>query len=129
MISGNNNNNNNIHFKQEEKKMRNSTGLVTFIIVGVIILFMAISTRNSIVASAEDVDNAAASVDAQLQRRNDLIPNLVATAQGYAKHEEVVFTQIAEARAQLAGAIESGNIDEISIVQQKRQIPSYLLLL
>ena len=53
----------------------------------------------------EDVLSALSDLDAQLQRRSDLIPNLVATMQGYASHEETFFTNIANARGKLAGAV------------------------
>ncbi len=53
-------------------------------------------------------------VETTLQRRSDLIPNLVATVKGYATHEEKVFTEIAEARSKLAGSIESGDIESIN---------------
>jgi LemA protein len=52
----------------------------------------------------ESVSSNWAEIDNQLQRRNDLIPNLVTTVRGYAAHEHDIFTSIAEARARLAGA-------------------------
>ena len=52
----------------------------------------------------EEVDNKFAAVDTQLQRRADLIPNLVNTVKGYAKQEQDVINSVTEARAKLAGA-------------------------
>ena len=53
-------------------------------------------------------------IETTLQRRNDLIPNLVETVKGYSIHEEEVFTEIADARSKLAGSIKSGDIENIS---------------
>jgi LemA protein len=59
---------------------------------------------NALVTSNEAVDAAWAQVENVLQRRADLIPNLVETVKGYAAHEEEVFTRVADARSRLAGA-------------------------
>ena len=63
-----------------------------------------IGQRNSLIAFDEEVNKAWSDIDTQLQRRSDLIPNLVSTVKGYAAHEEGVFTGIADARSKLAGA-------------------------
>ena len=63
---------------------------------------LSYSTKGS--AKAEEVDNKFAAVDTQLQRRADLIPNLVNTVKGYAKQEQDVINSVTEARAKLAGA-------------------------
>lgn len=59
---------------------------------------------NRLVSEEEAVDQAWSEVENQLQRRNDLVPNLVETVKGYAAHEKEIFTQIAESRAKLGGA-------------------------
>ena len=59
---------------------------------------------NGFVESEEEVDGAWSQVDNVLQRRADLIPNLVETVKGYATHEREVFTQIADARSRLLAA-------------------------
>jgi LemA protein len=64
---------------------------------------------NKMVTMNEAIDAAWAQVENQLQRRNDLIPNLVETTKGYATHEQQIFTRIAEARSRLIGA---GSRDE-----------------
>jgi LemA protein len=59
---------------------------------------------NTFVSQEETIKTQWAQVENQLQRRNDLIPNLVATAQGFAQQERDVFGAIADSRAKLAGA-------------------------
>lgn len=59
---------------------------------------------NDMVSLKEQIDAAWAQVENQLQRRNDLIPNLVEVTKGYASHEKEIFTRVAEARARLIGA-------------------------
>jgi LemA protein len=63
-----------------------------------------ISIRNSLITQKENIKAAWAQVENQLQRRFDLIPNLVKTTKGYAKHESDLFKNIAESRTKLAGA-------------------------
>ena len=62
---------------------------------------------NSIQTMDEQTTAARSQIEVQLQRRADLIPNLVATVKGYAAHEEQVFSEVAQARAGLVGAIQS----------------------
>lgn len=59
---------------------------------------------NEMVAMKEAVDSAWAQVQNQLQRRNDLIPNLVEVTKGYAAHEREIFEAVANARSRLLGA-------------------------
>lgn len=62
------------------------------------------STYNGLVDKQADVEKAEAQVQTYLQRRADLIPNLVSTVKGYAAHEEEVYTALADARAKLNSA-------------------------
>jgi LemA protein len=64
---------------------------------------------NQIQQLDENASQAKQQISVQLQRRADLVPNLVNTVKGYAQHEEAVFTQVAQARAGLAGAIQTGD--------------------
>ena len=64
---------------------------------------------NRIQQMDEAVNRAKQDIAVQLQRRADLIPNIVETVRGYAAHEEEVFTNVANARAALGGAIQTGD--------------------
>src|SRR5213594_4471411 len=82
-------------------------GLVVLIVLVVIALMLGssfVSRRNQMAIKREAVNAAWAQVDVVLQRRADLIPNLVETVKGFAVHEEQVFGEIARARSALIGA-------------------------
>lgn len=83
---------------------------------------------NTIQTLDEQVNRAQGQIQAQLQRRADLIPNLVATVQGYAKQEQAVFTAVAEARSRLAGSVQSGNLEEMAAANQALNAPLGRLL-
>ena len=87
------------------KKM--SGGLIALIVVIAIILIgvlSAVGSYNGVVTLNENVVNAQAEIDNQLQRRADLIPNFVSTVKGYMAHETAAIKAVTDARAKLAGA-------------------------
>jgi LemA protein len=73
------------------------------------VLFLSGCGYNQIQTYDENAQQAKQQISVQLQRRADLVPNLVNTVKGYAQHEEAVFTQVAQARAGLQGAIQAGD--------------------
>ena len=82
-------------------------GVILLVIVAVVALLAGgayVSSRNQMVMKNEAVKSAWAEVDVVLQRRADLIPNLVETVKGYAAQEQTVFHDIASARSALLGA-------------------------
>jgi LemA protein len=81
--------------------------LIVLVIIGLIVLSffgMYISTKNTLVQKNEAVKSQWAQVDVALQRRADLIPNLVETVKGIAQQEQAVFGDIAAARSRLLSA-------------------------
>jgi len=74
------------------------------VLVVVIIAVSLIGTYNRLVGLDQDVKTQWAQIDNQLKRRSDLIPNLVETVKGFAAQEKSIMTEIADARARLAGA-------------------------
>jgi len=85
--------------------MKKILGPIAIIVVILVILgVMLVPSYNKFVNLEESVDQSYAQVENQLQRRLDLIPNLVSTVKGYASHEKDVIAEISDARAKLAGA-------------------------
>lgn len=74
------------------------------LVVVLVLAFFLIYVYNGLVKSKTRVQNAWSQIDVQLQRRFDLIPNLVNTVQGYMRHEEKVLTEIAKLRSSWANA-------------------------
>lgn len=85
--------------------MKNSMKVLLIIIVFLIALIVpTIGSYNALVTLEQSVNTSESNIDTQLQRRSDLIPNLVNTVKGYASQEKDIFTDIANARSKLAGA-------------------------
>jgi LemA protein len=83
------------------------TGVIVLVVVAVLALLVGgayVSARNQMVTKNEAVKSAWSEVDVVLQRRADLIPNLVETVKGFAAQEQTVFHDIASARSALLGA-------------------------
>src|SRR5260221_14667552 len=78
--------------------------LVVLLLAGLVIGGKYVGVRNQLVTQKESVNAAWSQVDVALQRRADLIPNLVETVKGFAKHEEGVINSVTEARAAMMGA-------------------------
>src|SRR5215831_2422905 len=88
------------------------TGLIVLAVIVAIVLIIAMmgfSTYNNLVTQQQNVNAQWALVQSQMQRRADLIPNIVATVKGVAGLEERVFTKIAEARSQLLSTMQNPN--------------------
>jgi LemA protein len=77
--------------------------IIVLVVVGVIVLFVW-GVYNSLVTAKIRIKEAFSQIDVQLKRRTDLIPNLIETVKGYAKHEKGVLEQVTEARTNLMGA-------------------------
>jgi len=86
--------------------------MIGWIVLGIVlvVLFWFIGTYNMFITLKNRVKNAWAQIDVQLKRRYDLIPNLVETVKGYAKHEREVFEKVTELRTR---AMSAGTIKDI----------------
>ena len=80
-------------------------GLIIFLAIIVVIVIYFVTCYNGLIKGKNSVKEAFSTMDVYLKKRWDLIPNLVNTVKGYAKHESEVFTQISEARASAGGQI------------------------
>lgn len=88
--------------------MKKLSGLSIFGIVVLVLVLgtgvWGVSCYNNMIGLKETVDSQFSNIDVQLQRRADLIPNLVNTVKGYASHETQILSDISESRSKLAGA-------------------------
>ena len=83
---------------------KSNMGLIIVIAIVILIGIIIMSSYNGIVSLSEDVDSKYATIDTYLQRRADLIPNLVSTVKGYTQHEESIIDSITEAREKMTSA-------------------------
>src|SRR5882757_10675751 len=96
-----------------------SKGIIVLIVLALLVGFVFmqyVGVRNTLVAKDQAVKAAWSQVDIVLQRRADLIPNLVETVRGITKQEQAVFGEIAQARSQLLSA--SAPADKIAANQR-----------
>ena len=96
-----------------------STGFwVVLILIALvcIIAFSCVSMYNSMARAHQNVQNSKANIETALQRRGDLIPNLVGTVKGFAAHEQEAINSVTNARAALAGA---QGIEELSAADRE----------
>jgi LemA protein len=92
----------------------------TAILVCTLILSLSMLTGcgyNEIQTKDEEINNKWAQVESQLQRRSDLIPNLVKVVQSYAKFERGVYQDIADARARMSGAIQTNDPKQVAAAE------------
>ncbi|MHC4151478.1 MAG: LemA family protein [Planctomycetota bacterium] len=101
--------------------------LIVILIVGLIGLLWYVSGYNKAVRLDEAVKTGWANVDTTLQRRLDLVPNLVETVKGYAKHEEDIFSSIASSREKYFQA--GSNADKMKASNELSGFLSRLLML
>jgi len=81
-------------------------GVLLWVILGVVVvaIFWLIGVYNGLIRLRNRTDEAWSDIDVQLKRRYDLIPNLVETVKGYAKHEKELFENVTQARTRAMGA-------------------------
>lgn len=77
--------------------------MIAAIIILVVLAIFAIALYNSLIRKRNEVENAFGGMDVQLKKRYDLIPNLVATVQQYAKHEKELLEKVTQLRNQAVG--------------------------
>lgn len=112
---------------QQKSKKGIAIGIIAVVVVVIIVIFgWYFGTKNNLVRMEESVNGAYAKIDTQLQRRYDLIPNLVNTVKGYDIHEKEVIDSVTEARAQIGSA--STPADRIDAENQLNGALSRLLM-
>ena len=93
--------------------------LISILVVAALIIFWLISIYNNLVSNRQKVREGWSGIDVQLKRRVDLIPNLIETVKGYAKHEDKVITEVTQLRAGCQNA-------QNASIQDRAQVESML---
>ena len=93
-----------------------------------LVLLAAGCGYNSIQTKDEAVNSAEAQIKTTLQRRADLIPNLVETVKGFARQESTIFIAVADARSKLSGAVQGGNLQQMAEANEGLKAPLARLL-
>ena len=83
--------------------------LIVIVVLIALVLLYVVYRYNSLIRLRARTQEAWSDIDVELKRRHDLIPNLVATTQGYAAHERAVFDEVTQARAAAVSAGQTGN--------------------
>ena len=94
-------------------------GLIIFLVVVVALVGWYFSTYNTLIRKRSYVDEAFSQVDVQLQRRNDLIPNLVNTVKGYASHESDTLEAVIKARQQLISLPKDATPEQVNAMSNQ----------
>ena len=97
--------------------------MINYLLGGIVVLAVAviglyISYNNRIVTLANRIEEAWAQIDVQLQKRFDLVPNLVETVKGYASHEREIFDNIAKARAGMVSGSRQARVEADNMLTQ-----------
>jgi len=99
--------------------------VIVLLVILVIVAFLIIGTYNGLVRSRNEVKSAWSSIDVQLKRRYDLIPNLIETVKGYAAHERQTLDAVTKARQQavsFTGGVEERAKVENALTQTLRSL-------
>ena len=103
------------------------TALIVIVVIIAVIGFLVVGSYNKLVALDQKADQSFADIDVQLKQRNDLIPNLVETVKGYAKHEEETLTAVIEARAKATSIqVDASTLDNPEKLKQFQQAQDQL---
>lgn len=97
----------------ENRRRQIKLGIAIVICILAWVTGVMIRTYNDLVEKEENVSLAKSNVENMMQRRLELIPDLVQTVEAFSNHEKEVFTAIANARVELASCLENGNVSEI----------------
>ncbi len=87
-------------------------GIIIVVVIIIVLIIAIIALYNGLVKARNKVKNAWAQIDVQLNRRADLIPNLIETVKGYASHEKTIFDDVTKARSGLMNANTVKDIEE-----------------